>query len=412
VDELPAPSWAQQLEAFGVALAASRRILVVDDEAENLEVLAALIEDEFQVSKATSGQAALDLLKPGDPFAVVISDQRMPGMTGIELLAEFERRSPQTVRMMLTAYSDLGPLIAAVNDGSVYRFFLKPWNPDEMRSAITDAVWLHSAQAALNQLVDLLGQRKRDLQATLENLQRVQGELLAAERMTTVGRFSAGIAHNVRNSLTVMMNLLELVQQNPVGNRVVASAQRAFQTLDALLRLVNDVNNLARGRLHAIARVPVEMEPYLDQLLTAFRVDPLGRDRSVVITRDPSTRVLLIDPARIRQALLALMRSVAHTTAPEAPMELVVHSLKDRRTCFEVMSPPRGLASPGWGEIATRRLAAAAAPTFAQIELGLEISRVVADAHGGKVVVRPRPERRESAVQLWVADADPEVDNP
>ena len=138
-------------------------------------------------------------------------------MTGIELLAEFERRSPQTVRMMLTAYSDLGPLIAAVNDGSVYRFFLKPWNPDEMRSAITDAVWLHSAQAALDQLVDLLAQRKRDLQATLENLQRVQGELMAAERMTTVGRFSAGIAHNVRNSLTVMMNLLELVQQNPVG---------------------------------------------------------------------------------------------------------------------------------------------------------------------------------------------------
>ena len=155
--------------------------------------------------------------RSGPPFAVVISDQRMPGMTGIELLAELERRTPQTVRMMLTAYSDLGPLIAAVNDGSVYRFFLKPWNPDEMRSAISDAMWLHSAQAALSQLVDLLGQRKRDLEATLENLQRVQGELLAAERMTTVGRFSAGIAHNVRNSLTVMMNLLELVQQNPVG---------------------------------------------------------------------------------------------------------------------------------------------------------------------------------------------------
>jgi CheY-like chemotaxis protein len=412
VEELPAPSWAQQLEAFGVALAASRRILVVDDEADNLEVLAALLEDDYHVTKAPSGPAALELVEKGPAFAVVISDQRMPGMTGIELLSELEQRSPQTVRMMLTAYSDLGPLIAAVNDGSVYRFFLKPWNPDEMRSAVSDAMWLHSAQAALSQLVDLLGQRKRDLEATLENLQRVQGELLAAERMTTVGRFSAGIAHNVRNSLTVMMNLLELVQQNPVGSRVLASAQRAFQTLDALLRLVNDVNNLARGRLHAIARVPVEMEPYLDQLLSAFHADPLGKDRSVVITRDPSTRVLLIDPARIRQALLALLRSIAHTTGAEAPIELVVHPLKDRGTCFEVLSPPRGLASPGWGEIATRRLAAAAAPTFAQIELGLEISRVVADAHGGRVVVRPRPDKRESAVQLWVGQADPEVETP
>jgi CheY-like chemotaxis protein len=412
VDELPAPSWAQQLEALGVALVASRRILLVDDESENLEVLSALLEDEYQVARATSGAAAIELVERGPPFAVVISDQRMPGMTGIELLSELERRTPQTVRMMLTAYSDLGPLIAAVNDGSVYRFFLKPWNPDEMRSAMADAMWLHSAHAALSQLVDLLAQRKRDLEATLENLQRVQGELLAAERMTTVGRFSAGIAHNVRNSLTVMMNLLELVQQNPVGARVLASAQRAFQTLDALLRMVNDVNNLARGRLHAISRVPVEMEPYLDQLLAAFRTDPLGKDRQVVVTRDPSTRVLLLDPARIRQALLALLRSVAHATAADAPLELVVHPLQERSTCFEVISPPRGLASPGWGEIATRRLAAAAAPTFAQIELGLEISRVVADAHGGKVVVRPRPEKRESAVQLWVGEADPQVETP
>jgi CheY-like chemotaxis protein len=409
VEELPAPSWAQQLEAFGVALASSRRILVVDDEPENLEVLTALLEDDYEVARAANGSAALALVEKGPPFAIVISDQRMPGMTGIELLTELERRTPRTVRMMLTAYSDLEPLIAAVNDGCVYRFFLKPWNADEMRSSISDAMWLHSAQSALNQLIDLLGQRKRELEVTLENLHRVQGELLAAERMTTVGRFSAGLAHNVRNSLTVMMNLLELVQQNPVGARVLAAAHRAFQTLDGLLRLVNDVNNLARGRLHAIARVPVEMESYLDQLLTAFHSDPLGRDRSVVMTRDPGTRVLLLDPARIRQALLALLRSVAHTTAPDAPMELVVHPLKGRGTCFEVLSPPRGLASPGWGEIATRRLAAAAAPTFAQIELGLEISRVVADAHGGRVVVRPRPERRESAVQLWIGDADPEV---
>ena len=92
----------------------------------------------------------------------------MPGMTGMELLTEMSRRSPDTVRMMLTAYSDLGPMVAAVNEGSVYRFFLKPWSPDEMRSAVADAVWLYEARAALQQVVGLLGSRKGELERTLD----------------------------------------------------------------------------------------------------------------------------------------------------------------------------------------------------------------------------------------------------
>jgi CheY-like chemotaxis protein len=268
VHELPAPSWSQQLEALGVAFQSPRRVLLVDDEPENLQVLSALLEENCDVHTAESGAQALAMVERGPPFAAVVSDQRMPGMTGMELLTEMSRRSPDTIRMMLTAYSDLGPMVAAVNEGSVYRFFLKPWSPDEMRSAIADAVWLYEARAALHQVVGLLGNRKGELERTLAHLKRAQGEFLAAERLSTVGRFSAGIAHNIRNSLTVMMNLLELVQQNPAEQAVLAAAQRAFETLDALLRLVNDVNALGKGKLHSAARSPVEMAPFIDRLLS------------------------------------------------------------------------------------------------------------------------------------------------
>ena len=178
-------------------------------------------------------------------------------------------------------------MVAAVNEGSVYRFFLKPWSPDEMRSAVADAVWLYEARAALQQVVGLLGSRKGELERTLAHLKRAQGEFLAAERLSTVGRFSAGIAHNIRNSLTVMMNLLELVQQNPAEQAVLGAAQRAFETLDALLRLVNDVNALGKGKLHSAARSPVEMEPFLDRLLAAFRAEPLGKDRQITTSARP-----------------------------------------------------------------------------------------------------------------------------
>jgi len=253
----------------------------------------------------------------------------------------------------------------------------------------------------------VLGTRKRDLERTLDHLQHAQGELLAAERLSTVGRFSAGIAHNIRNSLTVMMNLLELVQQNPAEQHVLSSAQRAFETLEGLLRLVNDVNALGKGKLSTAVRTPVEMEPFLAKLIASFGIEPAGRDRQVTVNLAANARVLLVDPNRIRQALLALLRSVAQATAREAPIELAVQPLEHGTTCMEVFSPPVGMA-PGPGSNGARRTPAAPAPTFAEIELGLEISRVVADAHGGRLVVRPRPERRETAVQLWLSGADPE----
>jgi CheY-like chemotaxis protein len=409
VHELPAPSWSQQLEALGVAFQSPRRVLLVDDEPDNLHVLSALLDETCEVHTADSGARALALVDRGPAFAAVISDQRMPGMTGMELLIEMSRRSPDTVRMMLTAYSDLGPMIAAVNEGSVYRFFLKPWSPEEMRSAVADAVWLYEARAALQQVVGLLGNRKGELERTLVHLKRAQGEFLAAERLSTVGRFSAGIAHNIRNSLTVMMNLLELVQQNPAEQAVLGAAQRAFETLDALLRLVNDVNALGRGKLHSAARSPVEMEPFLDRLLGTFRSEPLGKDRQITATVDVSARVLVLDPNRIRQALLALLRSVSQATPPQLPIELDVRAPEKSKACFEVLSPPRGMSVAAAREHgAGRRAPGASAPTFAQIELGLEICRVVADAHGGRLVVRPRPEKRETAVQLWISRCDPE----
>lgn len=411
MDDLPAPSWSRQLAALGVPFTPVRRLLLVDDEPENLEVLSALLEEDYEIRRAGNGIEALAVVAAEPPFAAVLSDQRMPGMSGMELLGELSKRAPQMVRMMVTAYSDLGPMVAAVNEGSVHRFFLKPWNPDELRSAVSDAVWLFQARDALETVVGLLSERKRELQTTVHTVRRVQTELLAAERLSTVGRFSAGISHNIRNSLTVMMNLLELVQQNPADERVLASAQRAFQTLDALLRLVNDVNALGRGRLHTVTRGPVEMQPFLSRIVSAFQAEPLGQDRPISLAVDPSARVLMFDANRIRQALLALLRSVAQATGPRMGLELVVHPLHDGETGFEVVSPPPGAATRGTPEVAFKR-SAASAPAFAEIELGLEICRVVADAHGGRLVVRPRPDRPETAVQLWISEADPENEEP
>jgi CheY-like chemotaxis protein len=397
VDESPASAWSEQLRGMGVEVARSRRVLLVDDEPDNVEVLAALLEDDFEVHVAHSGQAALKVFDEVGDFAAVLSDQRMPGMTGVELLAELRRRAPATVRMVITAYSDLPPIIAAVNEGHVYRMFLKPWDPDEMRAAVADAVWVHEAERALNGLVELLATRKRELAATVQQLKRSQNELLAAERMSTIGRFAAGITHNIRNSLTVMMHLVDTVRERPTEEGLVRSAQHALQTLDALLQLANDVSALARGRMDSILAGKVAMGPFLERVVKQFAGGPLGADHPVSIRIAPNASVLCFDNGRVEKAMVNLLRGAAHASAPGTPLALIVHPIAHGEACVEIA--PRGATGAEGRSVGS--------PQSAEIALGLEIARVVAEAHGGRLAISPRP--AGDALELWLAGADPEV---
>ena len=119
------------------------RILCVDDEPKVLEGLERLLHGKCKIIAASSGDEALRLMAGPEPFEVIISDMRMPGMSGAVLLAECRRRAPDTVRLLLTGHSDLNSAISAVNDGHVFRFLTKPCPPPVLFEALTAAVEQH-----------------------------------------------------------------------------------------------------------------------------------------------------------------------------------------------------------------------------------------------------------------------------
>jgi serine/threonine-protein kinase len=122
-------------------------ILFVDDEERILNALRLLFHQTYDVTVATGGEAALQLAKQR-PFHVIVSDQRMPGMLGVELLRELKLISPNSVRMLLTGYSDLAAIVGSVNDGEVFRFISKPWNQDDLQATIAEAVTIAIALEA------------------------------------------------------------------------------------------------------------------------------------------------------------------------------------------------------------------------------------------------------------------------
>ena len=116
-----------------------QKLMVVDDEPDNLDLLYRTFRREFQVFKADGAKAALETLKQEGEMAVIISDQRMPEMNGTEFLGKTLEQYPDTIRILLTGYTDVEDLVEAINSGKVFKYITKPWNTNELKQTVQQA---------------------------------------------------------------------------------------------------------------------------------------------------------------------------------------------------------------------------------------------------------------------------------
>lgn len=164
------------------------RILFVDDEPAVLDGYKRTLHREFDVDTAVGGEHGLALIRDQGPYAVVISDMRMPGMNGAQFLAQVRQRAPETVRMLLTGYTDLDAAMLAVNEGNIFRFLTKPCDKDILISAISDGLGQYRLVMAEKDL----------LENTLMGSIKVLTEVLSAASPEAFGR-STRIARYVRH---------------------------------------------------------------------------------------------------------------------------------------------------------------------------------------------------------------------
>ncbi len=134
-------------------------ILCVDDEANVLKSLKRLFLDEdYEILTAESGKEGLVLLEQRQPVQVLISDYRMPAMDGVAFFKQVHERWPDTVRIVLSGYADTAVVVAAINEGQIYKFIPKPWNDDELKVAIAQALEWYFLVKAKNELNEQLRQ--------------------------------------------------------------------------------------------------------------------------------------------------------------------------------------------------------------------------------------------------------------
>jgi len=172
----------------------SPAVLYVDDESINLRVFEANFRGKFRVLTCQSATEALAILGArGQEIGILISDQRMPNITGVELLERAREIAPDVQRMVITAFSDMQAVMDAVNRGQVTRYFVKPWMKEELESALESALRIYVLQAKLRE---------------------IESRVLQAERLATLGQVSAGIAHELMNPVSYMAQNIAAVRDD------------------------------------------------------------------------------------------------------------------------------------------------------------------------------------------------------
>ncbi|MDH4379382.1 MAG: response regulator [Vampirovibrionales bacterium] len=146
------------------------RLLLVDDEHNVLKALARMLRNEgYDIITASSGEEALQILET-HPMDVVISDQRMPHMTGTELLAKVHQRYPDTVRMVLSGYADIDSILGAINYGHIYKFQTKPWDETQLKAVISECFTHHSYLQERKVLAKALQEENKSLMNNTQHL--------------------------------------------------------------------------------------------------------------------------------------------------------------------------------------------------------------------------------------------------
>jgi DNA-binding NtrC family response regulator len=148
-------------------------LLVVDDEMDVCDSVHDLLRREFRVLRARSAEEGLKLMRDNEVH-IIMTDQRMPRVTGVELLRSIRAGHPQAIRMLFTGYADIDSVIAAINHGHIFKFLKKPWQPEDLEQAVREAA---AEYERLVENAEILERLRTDLQQLRERITTLEKEV-------------------------------------------------------------------------------------------------------------------------------------------------------------------------------------------------------------------------------------------
>jgi signal transduction histidine kinase len=368
-------------------------LLVVDDEVDVLESLRHQFHRTHRVLTASSGPKGIEILQ-SDDVELILSDQRMPGMSGDVFLRRARQIKPDSIRMLFTGYADIQAVINAVNEGHIFRYILKPWDSTELEGIIRQG----------GEQYDLLAERRRlltELQDANARLVQINEELARAGQLKTA--FIEVASHEFNTPITLVLGLTELLrlsnpersdQENEIILQISSSGRQ-------LARLVTNMLTLLRAKdfRRALDRSPVDLADLIERAVEQVRPFVHVRHLNIQSTLSDALGTFEIDADKISAVLVNLLTNAIKFTPDGGHIEVAARLMGPDTAVITVEDRGVGLEPQAFRHLFQ--------PFFTQLDpsrhssgdfgfckrglgLGLSIAKQFVDMHGGQIIAEAR----------------------
>jgi signal transduction histidine kinase len=364
-------------------------LMVVDDEPEVLRSVQDLLRIEFRVVTFTRAVEALAELEHLD-VPVVMSDQQMPEMTGVEFLRRVKAIRPDATRLLFTGYSDIRAVIDAINQGSIFRYITKPWDADELIGVVRQAVALHDLQVENRRL--------------LAELKQTNAELVEANNLKA--RFIEVASHELNTPVAIVVGLTELWKLTQ-GDQAEPAQKAWIERIDAAGKRLAGIVSRMLKLLQASQFDPTldyattDVDPMVRAVVARLRPFLKVRNQEVEIEIGPGVESATFDAAKVDDVLTNLLFNAIKFTPDGQTIRVVVTAEAADRLHFQVIDPGVGLSPDDrrhlfqaffTGLDTMRHSSGEFQFNKRGIGLGLHLVKTFVEIHGGTVEVSSVPE--------------------
>ncbi len=305
--------------------------LVVDDEPDILDAIARLFRKEYHVLTAQTVDEAWKLIDTHD-VQVVMTDQRMPCMSGIDFLVDLRKSRPQIVRVLFTGYSNITNVIDAINEGHVYRYISKPWKPVELRLFVAQAFEYYRSQRERDNLLQRLQEANAQLEEQNALLSTANEELTILDRVKNV--FMEVVSHELNTPIAIVFGYTFLLRKE-MGDDLSSVATKALAGIDSSAVRLKNISNrifqmLGEGdETHTLDLEWVDLHKFVESLHE--QIDPFleKRNQTLQLSIEPSLVRVKADEDKLNALCLNLLMNAIKFSYDDQTIALEIEALPE-----------------------------------------------------------------------------------
>ena len=362
-------------------------LLIIDDEEEILKALTRQFRRRYDVYTASSTDEGLRIMTE-TPIQVIISDQRMPSMSGVDFFNQVKADFPDAIRLLLTGYADIQAVIAAINDGNVFRYITKPWDPIELDTIVDEAFQRYRLIVENRLLMLQLRQNNATLERRVET-RTAELAMINEQKDTFLGM----AAHDLRTPITIIRGYADLLLDPRTSRDNLPEFVGLIRdTAQEMLDLLNDLLDITAIQSGKITLQPdiVDVPAFVERVVKLNR--RIGEQKNIALITDlqPNLPPFMFDPSRIEQVLNNLISNAFKFSHSETTVTVAV-GLVDQGDMIEfaVIDQGQGIPPDELDKLFTAFQKISPRPTGSESStgLGLSICKRLVELHYGVIGV-------------------------